>query len=147
MSGLAWLAAGLAAMAVAAHAQPAPGGPLANAQMVQVTLPTHDLDRSIGFYRDTLGLPFLFKAGNAAFFQAGAIRLRFELDPKAVPASGEIYFEDPGLAYVAPLTQRGIRFLAPAETVQRKATSDVKLIEFTDPDGNAIGLLGEVPKP
>ena len=30
-----------------------------------------DLPRALAFYRDTLGLPFLFSAGTMAFFDCG----------------------------------------------------------------------------
>ena len=41
----------------------------------QVQLNAHDLQRAIGFYRDVLGLRFLFEIPGAAFFDAGNLRL------------------------------------------------------------------------
>src|SRR5438309_9478544 len=42
----------------------------------QIFVNVKDLDRAISFYRDTLGMPFLFQAPpNMAFFDCGGIRI------------------------------------------------------------------------
>jgi catechol 2,3-dioxygenase-like lactoylglutathione lyase family enzyme len=141
------LAAAAMAFASAAHADPAPG-PLADAQLLQITLPVKDLDRAVAFYRDVLGVKLLFQVKGAAFLSAGGVRLRLETNAAARPSDGvELYFDDPGLARAKPLAQRGVRFAGPPETVQHLVKTDVQLLEFTDPDGNALALMGEVPRP
>jgi catechol 2,3-dioxygenase-like lactoylglutathione lyase family enzyme len=35
----------------------------------QIAVPVHDVGRATAFYRDALGLPFLFAAGTARFFR------------------------------------------------------------------------------
>jgi catechol 2,3-dioxygenase-like lactoylglutathione lyase family enzyme len=139
----------LACLPLAASAQPASGqGPLAGTPIMQVTLPVKDLDRSIAFYRDVLGVKLLARGKRAAMLDAGGFSLRLEQSDKAQPAEGvEIYFADPGLARFKPLTERGVKFVGPPETVNRRGDIDVKLAEFTDPDGNAIGIMGDVPRP
>jgi catechol-2,3-dioxygenase len=139
----------LAAAAFAARAEPpAQPGPLADTRLMQITLPVKDLDRAVGFYRDVLGVKLLFRVKGAAFLDAGGgVRLRLEENPKAVASDGvEIYFDDPGLSRFEPLSRRGVKFIGPPETVNRRGDIDVKLAEFTDPDGNAIGLMGDVPR-
>ena len=42
--------------------------PLALSQIGQVALRIHDLERTIEFYRDALGLKFLFSTGTMALF-------------------------------------------------------------------------------
>ncbi|MEZ4734858.1 MAG: VOC family protein [Caldilineaceae bacterium] len=45
-------------------------------QIGQIAVPIQDLDRAVAFYRDTLGMPFLFQAPpDLAFFQCGEVRL------------------------------------------------------------------------
>jgi hypothetical protein len=84
----------------------------------------------------------------AAFFDAGGVRLRIEQSETAIPTGTvELYFDDPGLARAKPLSERGVRFVGPPETVQRSARADLQLLEFTDPDGNALALMGEVARP
>ena len=41
----------------------------------QIAINTHDVERAIGFYRDSLGLEFLFRAGPLAFFMCGDVRI------------------------------------------------------------------------
>lgn len=42
------------------------------------------------------------------------------------------------------LEERGVRFVAPIETVTRTATGTLMLAEFRDPDGNAVAVMGDV---
>jgi catechol 2,3-dioxygenase-like lactoylglutathione lyase family enzyme len=148
---LGWRAAACAAAALilAAMPRPAPAQTrgLGDARLAQITIPSTDLSRSTGFYRDVLGLKLLFAVPGAAFFDMSGVRLRIEL-VKTAPATGdELYFDDPGLSRQATLAARGVKFIGPAETVQRTATSDLKLLEFLDPDGNPLALMGEVRRP
>ena len=49
---------------------------LANAVVSQLMIPVDDFDRGVTFYRDVLGIPFLFAARpQMAFFMSGAVRL------------------------------------------------------------------------
>src|ERR1700674_1761312 len=43
----------------------------------QISIIVHDLQRATAFYRDALGLPLLFTAGNLAFFDCCGVRLMF----------------------------------------------------------------------
>jgi catechol 2,3-dioxygenase-like lactoylglutathione lyase family enzyme len=136
-----------AMLAVLPVGAPAQAGPLGDARLAQITIPSTDLARSTAFYRDVLGLKLLFQVPGAAFFDMAGVRLRVEL-VKSVPASGdELYFDDPGLSRQAALAAQGVKFVGPPETVQRTATGDLKLLEFLDPDGNALALMGEVRRP
>src|SRR5438046_8180863 len=53
----------------------------------QISIIVHDLERATGFYRDALGLPLLFTAGNLAFFDCGGVRLM--LGPAETPERSE----------------------------------------------------------
>ena len=54
---------------------PIPIGPSLS-RIGQIFVNVHDLDRAIAFYRDVLGMKFLFEAPpNMAFFDCGGIRL------------------------------------------------------------------------
>jgi catechol 2,3-dioxygenase-like lactoylglutathione lyase family enzyme len=41
----------------------------------QIAINTHDVARAVAFYRDALGLDYLFEAGPLAFFMCGDVRL------------------------------------------------------------------------
>ena len=123
-----------------------PPGPLASAKVLQITLPSHDLDRSIAFYRDVLGLRLLFRVPGAVFFDAGGVRLRLEQSQIAPGRDNEIYFDDPGLAMAAALKAHGMVFVSPLEVVQRTETTELTIQDFEDPDGNQLALMGQVAR-
>jgi methylmalonyl-CoA/ethylmalonyl-CoA epimerase len=122
---------------------------LSGREFLQVAVSTADLPRAIDFYRDTLGLTFLFEVSGMAFFQVGAVRLMVgDAGPGFKPSRGSIlYFNAPDLPALADkLEARGVRFVGPAETLQRTEQGDLMLRIFTDPDGNHLALMGTVPK-
>jgi catechol 2,3-dioxygenase-like lactoylglutathione lyase family enzyme len=121
---------------------------LSGRKLVQVAFTCRDLDRSRTFYRDTLGLPLMFEAGNMLFFQIEGLRLMIGKEEKPGSAIGGavVYFDAPDIdALGAALEAKGVTFERPAETVQRTATHELKLRAFHDPDGNAIALMGMIP--
>jgi catechol 2,3-dioxygenase-like lactoylglutathione lyase family enzyme len=125
------------------------GPDLSGRRLQQVALTCRDLDRARGFYRDTLGLPLLFEAGNMLFFQLEGLRLMVgkEEQPGSPIGGSVLYFDAPDIdALGAALEAKGIVFARPAETVQRTGTHELKLRAFQDPDGNALALMGLVPK-
>ncbi|HWA89549.1 MAG TPA: VOC family protein [Rhizomicrobium sp.] len=124
---------------------------LGGRKLAQVALTCRDLDRARGFYRDTLGLNFMFEAGNMLFFQLDGMRLMIgkeEPGHEGGPIGGSVlYFDAPDIdALGAALEAKGIVFLRPAETVQRTETHELKLRAFRDPDGNLLALMGMVPR-
>ena len=49
---------------------------LAGAKIGQLLIPVEDFEKGIAFYRDVLGIPFLFSAPpQMAFFNCGGVRL------------------------------------------------------------------------
>jgi methylmalonyl-CoA/ethylmalonyl-CoA epimerase len=133
-------------IAVAADGtQVAPSGPLRDHRFAQIGIQVADLDRAVAFYRDVLGLRLLFTAGGMVFFQVGDARLMVE-HGRATPST-TIYFDDANLESSRQrLEAHGIKFAGPTETVQRTDTYDLKLAEFSDPDGNPLALMGEVKR-
>jgi catechol 2,3-dioxygenase-like lactoylglutathione lyase family enzyme len=123
---------------------------LGDRRLVQVALTVRDLDRARAFYRDTLGLNLLFEAPpKMLFFDLGGMRLLVgqEEQPGSAIGGACIYFDAPDIdALGAALEAKGVRFLGRAETVQRTATHELQLRAFRDPDGNALALMGMVPR-
>jgi catechol 2,3-dioxygenase-like lactoylglutathione lyase family enzyme len=122
---------------------------LAGRKLIQVGLSCRDLNRARSFYRDTLGLPLLFEAGNMLFFQLEGLRLMVGLahNPEQPIGGYIVYFDAPDIdALGAALQAKGVTFTGPAVTVQQTQTHELKLREFYDPDGNPLALMGMVPK-
>ena len=56
---------------------------LSSATIGQASINVHDVDQAVAFYRDTLGLRFLFQAGpKMAFFDCGGVRLMLAVPEK-----------------------------------------------------------------
>ena len=121
---------------------------LSQAKIAQLMIPVDDVDKGIVFYRDTLGLPFLFAAPpQMAFFQCGEVRLLVGVLPPGQVAQrgGAIYFQVADITAVhAELLAKGVHFRAAPHVVHRTPTSTLWLAEFTDPDGNQLALMSEV---
>ena len=120
---------------------------LAGRDLVQAALFVTDLERSIAWYRDVLGLPLLFVTNGMAFFQMGAARLMLGEHERAEGAGGVLYFDAPDLPELAAaLAEKGVVFRRPADRLQSTEAGDLMLQSFTDPDGNALALMGVVPR-
>jgi methylmalonyl-CoA/ethylmalonyl-CoA epimerase len=121
---------------------------LENAKIGQLLIPIDDFDSGVAFYRDVLGLPFLFAAPpQMAFFNCGGVRLLVGVhEPGHAPQRGStIYFQVLDInAVYSSLKGKDVRFLAEPHIVHRTPASELWLAEFTDPDGNHLALMNEV---
>ncbi len=122
---------------------------LSSATVAQILIPVDDFDMGVAFYRDTLGLPFLFAAPpQMAFFACGGVRLLVGVMPPGQKAhrGSAVYFGVTDVQGVfASLKERGVRFVQEPHIVHRTASSELWLAEFTDPDGNQLALMSERP--
>lgn len=122
---------------------------LSTASIGQVMIPVDDFERGLSFYKDTLGLPFLFAAPpQMAFFMCGSVRLLVGVVPQGQSAQrgSAIYFKVQDIHSVAALLKtRKVNVVADPHLVHRAPTSELWLAEFTDPDGNHLALMSEVP--
>ena len=121
---------------------------LANAKVAQLLIPVDDFDKGVAFYRDVLGIPFLFAAPpQMAFFNCGGVRLLVGVMPPGQKAQrgSAVYFQVPDIRSVfSELKEKGVPFAAQPHVVNRTAKAELWLAEFTDPDGNQLALLSEV---
>jgi methylmalonyl-CoA/ethylmalonyl-CoA epimerase len=113
----------------------------------QVALSVTDMDRSVAFWRDTVGLRFLFQAPNVAFFDVAGVRLMLgaaESDAKA--AGTTLYFETTDLdATFAAIRDRGAKVAKNGEPhfIARLGAKDLWMGFFEDPDGHLFALMEE----
>ena len=122
---------------------------LSKASVAQVMIPVANLERAVSFYRETLGLPFLFTAPpQMAFFQAGGVRLLVGVPPASESGQrgGAIYFQVADIqAVFETLTAKGVTFQASPHIVHRTTEIELWLAEFCDPDGNQLALMSQTP--
>ena len=122
---------------------------LSNAKVAQLLIPVEDFESGVAFYRDVLGVPFLFAAPpQMAFFNCGGVRLLVGVLPQGQVAQrgSAIYFQVSDIAAVyASLKNKGVDFKAAPHIVHRTPSSELWLAEFIDPDGNQLALMSETP--
>ena len=110
----------------------------------QIAVIVHDLERAVAFYRDRLGMPFLFSAPNLAFFQCGEVTVM--LSPPETPEfdhpSSIIYFtvDDIDAAHET-LQSRGVVFRDAPHVIHRTETRDLWMAFFKDADENTLALM------
>ncbi len=119
----------------------------------QIHISVTDVERSVEFYRDVLGIPHLFTVSGQpmAFFASGDVRLYL-----GVPESTEytshcvLYFNVDDIdAEVARLHQlmnsaaMGTDFISKPHVVHRTETSHLWMAGLRDPDGHHILLMEE----
>src|SRR5450759_1846462 len=115
----------------------------------QIHISVTDVERSVAFCRDVLGLEHLFTVSGQpmAFFQAGDVRPYL-----GVPANERfrsrpvVYYrvEDLDATYAAVL-ERGAASLEKPQKVHHDGTTSPHMAFVQDPDGNPVGLMGERP--
>lgn len=113
----------------------------------QIAVPITDLERALSFYRDTLGLRFLFQAPPAlAFFDVGGIRLMLDGSAGEVAGTGSvIYYAVPDLAEAfATLSGRGAKFEREPHLVARMPDHELWMAFLRDADENLLALMSEV---
>jgi methylmalonyl-CoA/ethylmalonyl-CoA epimerase len=113
----------------------------------QIAITTHDLERATAFYRDALGLEFLFEAGSLAFLRCGDVRLMLAVPEKAEVdhASSTLYFRvDDIHAARDELIARGVAFVDEPHLIARMPDHELWMSFFRDPDGNLLALMSEV---
>jgi methylmalonyl-CoA/ethylmalonyl-CoA epimerase len=123
------------------------GGPFGLGPIVQIAVPVRDVERAIAFYRDTLGMTFLFKAPpGLGFFDCAGVRLM--LDGPAAAQAGNasvLYYRVPDLqAAFETLSGRGVSFEAKPHLIARLPDHELWMAFFRDPDGNLLALMSEV---
>ena len=135
----------------------------------QIAIGVSDIDRATAFYRDTLGMRFLFSAPpSMSFFDCGGVRLMLTVPevgadepkiddvvdlaasddhPRRIAHGNAIYFTVPDVRQATEtLRSRGVRFVGEPHVIHRTDTYDLWMSFFTDPDGNTLALMAEVPK-
>jgi len=112
----------------------------------QVAIPVHDVARATAFYRDVLGLPFLFGAGQLAFFDCGGVRLMLDRPEKSEfdHPSSILYFTVPDIhAAHQRLVQAGVPILEPPRMIAPMPDHDLWMGFFRDTEGNVMALMSE----
>src|SRR5262245_53050065 len=115
----------------------------------QIAINTHDVPRATAFYRDALGLDFLFEAGPLAFLQCGDVRIMLSApeNPEFDHPSSVLYFRfDDIHAARDELAGRGVVFEDEPHLIAELDDHDLWMTFSRDPDRNYLALMSEVRK-
>jgi methylmalonyl-CoA/ethylmalonyl-CoA epimerase len=118
-------------------------------QIGQIALHADDLNRAVAFYRDTLGMRFLFQAPpGLAFFDCGGIRLMLDAVKEKDTTerlSSLIYYKVADLnATYETLVSRGVSFDSKPHLIVKMPDHDLWMAFFRDSEQNLVGLMSEV---
>jgi methylmalonyl-CoA/ethylmalonyl-CoA epimerase len=112
----------------------------------QIALHVSDVDRAERFYRETLGLPPLFRFGNLVFLDCAGVRLMLEGGHESTGRREQfcVYFRVSQIeAVVAALRARQVYFERDPQLVARMPDHELWMAFMHDPDGNLLALMEE----
>ena len=117
-------------------------------QLQQIAMTVRDVDRATRFYRDVLGVPFLFSAGPAlSFFNCAGIRLLLALPEAGLEPPGSVlYFATEDINQMhKTLEANGVCFRSKPHKVATLQDREGWLADFDDGEGNILALMSEPP--
>jgi len=113
----------------------------------QVAINAHDVERATAFYRDVLGLQFLFAAGQLAFFDCDGVRLMLDKpeNPEFDHPSSILYFQVPDIqAAHRKLIEAGVAIVAEPRPIAKMPDHELWMSFFRDTEKNVLALMSEV---
>ena len=117
----------------------------------QIAVNVRDLETAVAFYRDTLGMAFLyqFSPPGLAFFDCAGVRLMLDAVPEAQHdgPSSIIYYRVADLqGAFETLKARGVSFTEEPQLIAQMEDHDLWMAFFRDPGENTLALMAELPK-
>lgn len=116
-------------------------------QIGQIAINVKDIKRAVAFYRDTLGLSFLFEVPpKMAFFNCGGVRLMLSLpeSPSYDHPGSILYYKVSDIqGTAAALEARGVAFEGKPHLVAKMPDHELWMGFFKDSEGNVAALMEE----
>ena len=113
----------------------------------QIAVNVRDAKRAIAFYRDVLGMEYLFEVPRMGFFNCDGIRLMLaeSESPDVDQSSSIVYYGVENIQQVFDtLSQSGVVFTSPPRKIATVDDHDLWMAFFKDLDDNTLGLMSEV---
>ena len=112
--------------------------------MGQIAVTVEDVERATAFYRDVLGVPFLFDAPGLAFFDLDGTRLMLSRPEGVGPSASLLYFRTADIqASHEALLSHGVEFLEAPQVVHRTDSYELSIGSFYDSEGNVMAIMHE----
>jgi len=110
----------------------------------QIAINATDITRAVAFYRDVLGIPFLFEAPpSLAFFKCGDVSLMLggAESPEFDHPSSVLYFNSNDIhASHTTLKERGVRFRDEPHRIHTAGGRELWMTFFDDSEGNILAI-------
>jgi methylmalonyl-CoA/ethylmalonyl-CoA epimerase len=113
----------------------------------QIAVPVTDIERAVAYYRDSLGLKFLFQAPpGLGFFDCAGVRLMLDAPARAHAGGGSVIYFRVGDIHAAcqTLSSRGVVLEQDPHLIAEMPDHDLWMAFFRDPDANLLALMSEV---
>ena len=114
----------------------------------QISVTVQELDRAVSFYRDQLGMRFLFQVPNMAFFDCSGVRLMLSMPEEQ---SGDVltsilYYKVDNIqdAYRV-LKDRNVQFNGLPHKIADLEDHELWMAFFRDSEMNLLALMAEIP--
>lgn len=115
----------------------------------QIAIHVKDVQRATAFYRDILGMKFLFAPPNLAFFDAGGVRLMLTKPERKEfehPSSILYYKVDDIGGMHRALVAKGVKVEEEPTLVAPMPDHDLWISSYRDSEDNYFALMSEVPR-
>jgi methylmalonyl-CoA/ethylmalonyl-CoA epimerase len=123
--------------------------PVALDRIGQIAIRATDIGRAVRFYRDTLGMRFLFEVPNLAFFDCGGVRLMLSgaESPEFDHPGSVLYYKvsDINASYEA-LKSKGVEFIDQPHLIAKMPDHDLWMVFFRDSEANTLALMCELAR-
>lgn len=115
----------------------------------QIAIEVRNIEIAVSFYRDKLGMKYLFSAPpSLAFFDCNGIRLMLTTPENSseILTNSTIYFKvDEIQKAFQTFSERGISFDDSPHLIARMLDHELWMTFFRDPDHNLLGIMCEIP--
>jgi len=118
---------------------------LSQSRIRQIAIVCKDVIRATEFYRDTLGIRFLFSAPpGLAFFDCDGVRLMLSAGEGDANGTSVLYYLVTDVqTRQKELAAKGVRFIGEPHMVARMPDHELWLAEFRDSEDNVMVLMEE----
>ncbi|MFZ0493576.1 MAG: VOC family protein [Acidimicrobiia bacterium] len=115
----------------------------------QIHITVTDFDKAVEFYRDTLGLTFVFDvpAQQMAFFDVNGVRLYLgAAESPEFSSHPLLYFavDDIEQEY-ARLAEAGVELLGQPHVINRTESTELRMAFFRDSEGHPLAIMQDRP--
>ena len=115
--------------------------------MSRIIIFTQNMEAMTAFYRDVIGLPFLFQAPpGMSFFDCGGVRLMIGNAAASGPnpPRSMLYYRVVDIQAAAQrLAAHGVDTGKGPVMIAKMGNTEIWLLEFEDSEGNAVALMQE----